>query len=432
MSILLQVNAMKVEVISIGSELTSGRNLDTNSQWLSRQLLAQGFLVRFHTTLADDLEENVGAFRVATERADLIISTGGLGPTQDDLTREVLASLIGVKLVFDQVSFNAIERIFSRIGRKMTERNRVQAYFPQGARPIPNPVGTAPGIWLEVPRVGRAPALVVSLPGVPREMHHLFKKEVLPELLSKFTDRFGVIMERKLNSFGLGEAAVEEKLMDLTKRGHVPEVGITASDATISLRIFGQGKDALEAESQIAPVEAIIRERLGTLVFGTDDEELQHAVASLLTEKSKTVSIAESLTGGLVMYRLCQIPGISAHFLGGCVAYANEVKIHQLGVSPELIQQHGAVSAEVAEAMAVGARLQFGSDFALSTTGIAGPTGATDTKPLGLAFVGLATRDGVKHYQVNAFVPERLDVMNRVSKVALNALRLELMQEKNQ
>jgi nicotinamide-nucleotide amidase len=432
MSSWLLDNAMKVEVISIGSELVSGRNLDTNSQWLSRQLQHRGFPVRYHTTLADDLDENVDAFRVATERADLVISTGGLGPTQDDLTREALAKIIGVELVFDQASYDAIEKIFSRIGRKMTERNRVQAFFPEGARPIANPVGTAPGIWLEVPRTGRIPALVVALPGVPREMYHMFEKQVLPELLQKYTARSGVIIERKLNSFGLGEAAVEEKVMDLTKRGHVPEVGITASDATISLRIFGQGKDETETESQIAPVEAIIRERLGTLLFGVGDEELQHAVARLLEEKSKTIAVAESLTGGLVMYRLCQIAGISAHFLGGCVAYANEVKINQLGVPAELIQLHGAVSAEVAEAMAIGARQRFGSDYAISTTGIAGPTGATDTKPVGLAFVGLASQDGVKHFQVNAFAPQRLDVMNRVSKVALNALRLELLAQKNQ
>jgi nicotinamide-nucleotide amidase len=418
---------MKVEIISIGSELTTGRNLDTNSQWLSRQLLAQGFPVRFHTTLADDLSENVAAFRFACERADLVISTGGLGPTQDDLTREALATLVGEELVFDQASYDAIEKIFARIGRKMTERNRVQAYFPRSAKPIPNPVGTAPGIWLEVPRESRSPAVIIALPGVPREMHHLLEKKVMPELLSQFPQREGVILERKLNTFGLGEAAVEEKLLDLTKRGHVPEVGITASDATISLRIFGQGENAEAALAQIAPVEAIIRERLGTLVFGTGDEELQHAVARLLMEEKKTVAMAESLTGGLVMYRLCQIPGISAHFLGGCVAYANDAKVSELGVPAELIAQHGAVSAQVAEAMAAGVRERFGSDLAISTTGIAGPTGATPNKPIGLAYVGLATSTGAKHFQVNAFVPERLDVISRVVKVALNALRLELL-----
>lgn len=418
---------MKVEVISIGSEITSGRNLDTNSQWLSRQLQAQGFPVRFHTTLADDLDENIAAFRFAAERADLVISTGGLGPTQDDLTREVLAAVAGVELVFDQPSFDAIERIFARIGRKMTERNRVQAFFPAGATAISNPVGTAPGIWLEVPRVGRTPAVFVALPGVPREMHHLFEKQVLAKLLAHFPHRHGVILERKLNMFGLGEAAVEEKVMDLTKRGHVPEVGITASDATISLRIFGQGTNEGAAEAQIAPVEATIRERMGTLIFGTGDEELQHAVAKLLDEKQKTVAVAESLTGGLVMNRLCQIPGISACFLGGCVAYANEAKVIQLGVPAELIAQHGAVSAEVAEAMARGARERFGSDLAVSTTGIAGPGGATETKPVGLAYIGVASQEGVTSHQVNAFIGHRLDIMNRVAKMALNALRLALL-----
>lgn len=419
--------SMKVELISIGSELTTGRNLDTNSQWLSRQLQAQGFPVRFHTTLADDLEENIAAFRTAADRADLIISTGGLGPTQDDLTREVLAAVAGVELVFHQPSLDAIEFLFKRFGRAMTERNKVQAYFPVGAEPIPNTVGTAPGIWFNVQRPERTPALFIALPGVPREMHHLFENAVLPRLISHFPHRAGIILERKLNTFGLGEAAVEEKLFDLTKRGHIPEVGITASDATISLRIFGTGKDQSDAETQIAPVEAIIRERLGNLVFGTGDEELQHAVAALLAQKNKTVAVAESLTGGLVMNRLCHIPGISAYFLGGCVAYANDAKIKQLGVRAELIAQHGAVSAEVAEAMAVGARDSFGTDLAVSTTGIAGPGGGSDAKPVGLAYVGIAGPNGVTHRKVNAITQHRLDIMNRIAKMALNDLRLFLL-----
>lgn len=419
--------SMKVELISIGSELTSGRNLDTNSQWLSRQLLAQGFPVRFHTTIADDLSENVAAFTIAGERADVVISTGGLGPTQDDLTREVLAAVGGVELVFHQPSLDHIEKLFKRFGRPMTERNRVQAYFPEGAIPIDNPVGTAPGIWFEVARKEREPVVFVALPGVPREMHHLFEKSILPRLLARFPKRAGVILERKINTFGLGEAAVEEKLMDLTRRDHVPEVGITASDATISLRIFGTGTSAVEAEAQIAPVEAIIRERLGVLVFGTGDEELQHTVATLLAQKNKTVAVAESLTGGLVMNRLCHIPGISAYFLGGCVAYANEAKVKQLGVPAELIAQHGAVSAEVAEAMAAGARERFGADLAVSTTGIAGPGGGSDTKPVGLAYIGIAGPQGISHRKINAITQHRLDIMNRIAKNALNELRLALL-----
>lgn len=420
---------MKAEIISIGSEITSGRNLDTNSQWLSRELQAMGIPVRFHTTLADDLDENIAAFRVALQRADLIVVTGGLGPTQDDLTREVLAAVAGVELVFDQNCLNAIAALFEKIGRKMTDRNRVQACYPAGAKPLPNPVGTAPGIWLEVPRTDHSPAVFLAMPGVPREMHRMFLEQAKPLIAEQFKDHAGIILERKLNLFGLGEAAVEVKVMDLTRRGHVPEVGITASDATISLRIFGTGKDDTEAMLQIAPVEKIIRDRFGAMVFGTGDEELQHAVASLLFQKKTTLAVAESLTGGLVMHRLCQIPGISEFFFGGCVAYANEAKVKQLGVPAELIDQHGAVSAEVAQAMATGTRVQFGAQWAVSTTGIAGPGGATPTKPVGLAYIGIAGPFGVNSHQVNALAHGRIDVMNRVAKVALNALRLALLKE---
>lgn len=420
---------MKVEVIAIGSELTSGRNLDTNSQWLSQQLYALGFPVRFHTTLADDLDENVAAFRTAADRADLVITTGGLGPTQDDLTREALAQLADVELIFHQPSFDSIAALFAKRGRAMTERNRVQAFFPAGAVPIPNPIGTAPGVWFEVPQAGMSAALFIALPGVPIEMKRMFENEVKPRLLQRFPDRAGVILEHKINTFGLGEAALEEKVLDLTRRGHIPEVGITASDGTISLRIFGQGKTAVEAEALVAPIETIIRQRLGELVFGTGDEELQHAVARLLEQKKKTLAVAESLTGGLVLYRLCHIPGISNYFMGGCVAYSNEAKVSQLGVPAELIAKHGAASAEVAEAMAIGARQRFKTDFGVSTTGIAGPGGATTDKPVGLAYIGLAWEDGVKHHQVNWIGSERLDVMSRTAKAALNELRLRLMKE---
>jgi nicotinamide-nucleotide amidase len=418
---------MKAEIIAVGSELTSGQNVDTNSPWLSRQLAALGIAVRFHTTLADDLTENMAAFRVARERADLVILTGGLGPTQDDLTRDALAALAGVELVFHQPSFDAIAGLFAKRSRVMTDRNRVQAYFPQGADPIPNAVGTAPGIWLEVPRGDREPAVFIALPGVPSEMHYLFDHEIRPRLLQRFPERTGVLIERKLNTFGLGEAAIEEKLLDLTRRGQVPEVGITASDATISLRIVTRGRDSTAAEALIAPVEQLIRERLGDLVFGAGDEELQHAIARLLEQKQLTVSVAESLTGGLVMYRLCQVPGISAHFLGGTVAYANEAKTSQLGVPGELIVRHGAVSAEVAEAMATGARQHFRTDLSVATTGIAGPGGATATKPVGLAYVAIAWPGGVSHHQVNWIGANRHDVMSRTAKAALNELRLRLL-----
>ena len=412
---------MKAEIISIGTELTSGRNLDTNSQWLSQRLAALGVPVRFHTTLADDFEENLAALRVARGRAALVLLTGGLGPTQDDLTREVLAALAGVELVLHQPSLDFIRELFASRRREMPERNRVQALFPAGSEPLPNPRGTAPGIWMDL-----GDCLFVAMPGVPYEMYGMFEDEVLPRLRRRLSHDGEVILERKLNTFGLGESAVEEKVLDLTRRGHVPEVGITASEGIIALRIFGRGRSTAEAQAQIAPVEAVIRERLGDALFGVDDEELYDVVARMLLEQRRTVAVAESLTGGLVTAQLARIPGISASLLGGVVAYANEAKVSLLGVPGELLAEHGAVSGPVAEAMAAGVRQRLGADLAVSTTGIAGPGGATPTKPVGLVYIGLASSDGVRSWRVDWF-GSRQEIQNRAARSALNALRLKLL-----
>jgi nicotinamide-nucleotide amidase len=444
--------SMKAEIISVGSELTSGQNLDTNSQWLSQRLAEIGIAVGWHTTVADDLEDNVAAFRIAADRADLVLITGGLGPTQDDLTREALAQMAGVELVFHAPSFEHIQQLFARRHRTMPERNRVQAMFPVGSEPIPNPHGTAPGIWMRVEGRGArgsrggegargrrgdgssvplSPSrpllgsLLVAMPGVPSEMFAMFEKQVRPRLLAMGFSG-GVVVQRKINCFGAGESAIEEKLMDLTRRGQSPEVGITASDATISLRILARANTAEEAKAQIEPVEKAIRERLGSFIFGADGEELQDAVIAMLKDRKQTVATAESVTAGLVARRLGLVPGASACFLGGVIAYDARIKVELLDVPPSLIEEHGVISAPVVEAMAVGCRSRFGADFAISTVGLAGPGGGSPDKPIGLAFAGLAWDGGVRSQSFN-WLGTREEIQSRTAKMALNLLRLHLL-----
>jgi nicotinamide-nucleotide amidase len=411
---------MKCEILSIGSELTSGQNLDTNSQWLSRRLAEIGIAVGWHTTIADDLDANIEAFRIASRRAGLVLATGGLGPTQDDLTREVLARVAGAELVENAESLLHIEEMFRRRNRVMPERNRVQALFPAGATPIPNDRGTAPGIWM---RLGDC--WLAAMPGVPSEMYAMFETQVRPRLLALGLGG-GVLVQRKINTFGSGESAIEEKLFDLTRRDHVPEVGITASDATISLRILARAPTLAEAQAQIAPVEQTIRERLGDLVFGADDEELQDVVAALLATKHQTLATAECITCGQVGERLGNVPCISAWFRGGIIAYDNRLKVELLGVPQTLIDSYGAVSGPVAEAMAVGCRTRLRTDLAVSTTGVAGPQDLGPDKPAGLVYVGLAWSGGVSSVCFS-WTGTRTEVQRRTAKLALNRVRLHLL-----
>jgi nicotinamide-nucleotide amidase len=414
---------MRAEIISIGSELVSGQGLDTNSQWLSQQLGLLGIPVGFHTTFGDSVDDYLTVFRIAFDRADLVIMTGGLGPTQDDLTRHALAECAGVPLFEDRPSLEAITAMFARRNRVMADRNRVQALFPQGADPLPNRVGTAPGIWMTYSR-----ATIACLPGVPSEMRVMYHEQVVPRL-----ERLGMVQEvivhRKINMFGKGESEIEAQALDLTARGRYPEVGITVSEATISFRIIASGATEDEARRAIEPTAALIYERFGNLIIGEGATDVPEALVATLVDRKMTLATAESCTGGLMAHWLTSIAGVSPYYPGGVVSYANSVKQNLLGVSPTLLQAHGAVSPEVATAMASGVRDRLGADIGISATGIAGPGGGSAEKPVGLVYLGLATEKGVETRRLE-LGPEqpRAIIQKRSAKYALNWVRTSLLE----
>ena len=412
---------MRAELVIVGSELTSGEKLDTNGRWLCERLAALGVPVGRTVVIGDDLEENRRAFLDASNRADLVVASGGLGPTQDDLTREALALAAGVDLVEDAEALRMIEDLFKRRNRAMPERNRLQALRPEGAEIIPNPTGTAPGVWM---RLGRA--MVACLPGVPRELKEMFEQGLVPRLrASGLSGR--TVVGRTINLFGIGESEAEARANDLTARGRIPEVGITASDATISFRIRAEGADEAEARSLIEPTAALIYDRFAPLIVGEGADDVAEALVAALLESGKTLAVAESCTGGLVARRITAIAGVSPVFPGGVVSYANAAKTNLLGVPDALIEAEGAVSVAVASAMADGVRRVFQTDLGLSITGVAGPSGGSERKPVGLVYLGFADASGTrtKRLELGPEQPRGV-IQSRSAKHAMNWSRMIL------
>ncbi|RLS55052.1 MAG: damage-inducible protein CinA [Planctomycetota bacterium] len=302
------------EIIAVGAELTSGAKLNTNSQWLSAELSDLGIDTGWHTTITDDLAINVEALRLAIDRADLVLMTGGLGPTLDDLTREALAEQMNVELVLDETSLHAITSYFQNRGRAMPERNQVQALFPRGSTPLPNPVGTAPGIWVEIPRRHRIPCCIGAMPGVPSEMYRMFREQLVPRL----PNGGQMIVKSRINCFGCGESQAEELLGEITARGRDPEVGITAHEATITLRTIAHAVTRAECLSKIATTESLIRERLEGFVYGVEDEEIEDVAARELRIRGESLWTEEAGTCGVLAQRWMQTG--SACYRGGLVS----------------------------------------------------------------------------------------------------------------
>jgi nicotinamide-nucleotide amidase len=415
---------MKAVIISVGTELTLGHVLDTNSAWLAGRLTELGITISAHITLPDDEGAAVEALESAARSAGLVLVTGGLGPTDDDVTRQVLARVMGVELVEDAECWARIQAYFSQRSYRMTPSNRRQALVPAGARPIGNTCGTAPGLSSQVHR-----AKVYCQTGVPSEMEAMFRRDVEPELRARSGGR--AIVSRTLLTFGKGESAVGEMLADLMVPGRNPALGTLAENAVIGVRVLARGNSPAKARELLEADVAEIRARLGDLVFGEGSDTLAGAVGRLLAERGGTLSVAESCTGGLLAKLVTDIPGSSAYFLGGMVTYANRAKVEMLDVPAGLIDRYGAVSAETAEAMADGCRRRSGSDYALSTTGVAGPTGGTPQKPVGLVYIGLADAGGTEVRELKwGQARTRDEVRVRTCWSALNLLRKRLLRNR--
>jgi nicotinamide-nucleotide amidase len=397
---------MRAEVISIGDELTSGQRLDTNSQWLSQQLAELGVRVLYHTTVGDDLEANVGVFRQAFERVELVIATGGLGPTADDLTREALARAAGTDLVMEPEALEHIRSLFARRKREMPERNRVQAMFPRGSRMVPNPQGTAPGIDMDIARAGAPAARVFALPGVPAEMCEMWQQTVAPAIVALLGDRRRVIRTRTIRCFGIGESDLEAMLPDLIRRGRQPTVGITVSKATISLRIAAEGISEEQCQQQIDLTSSTIRQCLGQLVFGEGEDELAHAVMRLAAAGNLTLATAEGGSGGLMSEWLSEADGCAGRYVGGVVR-----------------RRASCSTAEATAAWADEVRRSFGADWGLALSDF--PTaGATP----GDIYIAHSSRGGVATVAY-PFVGHPEILTPRAVKQALNFLRLSLLAE---
>ena len=419
---------MNIELLNTGSELLLGRVLNTHQQWLCRRFSDMGHEVRRQVTVPDAAVAIQAAVREALSRADLIVVTGGLGPTSDDITRELIAQLLGKPLHLDEAVWDYIKRFFADRKRPVPAHNEVQAMVPEGALVLANPYGTAPGLAMAVSpnpfRAGGEPSWLVLLPGPPRELHPMFDEWVRPLVQREFPLP-GPFACRTLRTSGVGESAVQERiagpLAALVAAGL--EVGYCARVGQVDVRLIARGP---AAEAVVREAEGVLQKLMGPNIYGYDDEEMEAVVVRLLARQRKTLALAESCTGGGIAHRITNVPGASAVLAGGFVTYSNAAKQSCLGVRAETLAAHGAVSEEVAREMAEGARKALGVDFALAVTGIAGPSGGTQEKPVGTVFIALTGAFGTEVRQkLNAC--EREAFKQATAQQALEMLRRRLV-----
>jgi nicotinamide-nucleotide amidase len=414
---------MSAEIICVGTELLLGDILNGNAQYIAQQLAQLGIPHYYQTVVGDNPERLKQVIEIATSRAQILIFTGGLGPTPDDLTCETIADFFGVPLVERPEIIADITEKFAQRGRLMTPSNRKQALIPQGAEILPNPSGTAPGIIWE-PRPG---ITIFTFPGVPSEMHRMWQETTVPFLKNQGWGK-EIIYSRSLKFWGIGESVLAEKVAPYLNLSN-PTVAPYAGKGEVRLRVSAKAPSAAAAEALISPVEKQLQEIAGLDFYGVNDDTLASVVGQLLKASGETLSVAESCTGGGLGQILTEIPGSSDYFWGGVISYDNSVKSRLLGVNPEDLNKFGAVSAIVAEQMAIGVKTHLSTTWGLSITGIAGPSGGTDTKPVGLVYIGLAgPKDEVASFEYKFGVTRGRTLIRHVSaNAALDLLRRRLL-----
>ena len=409
---------MKAEIITVGTEILLGDILNTNCRYLSRELATMGIEMYYQITVGDNEERLLKTLEESLNRSDIVICTGGLGPTEDDITKEVCAKYFGYELELNKPSLDAMLERFKHMNKVPTKNNEKQAYFPKEAYILKNDNGTAPGCIME--KEGK---MIIILPGPPKEMEPMFENYVKP-YLSKLTD--DVIESEVLRIIGVGESKVENDILDIIDSQTNPTIATYAKGYECTLRITAKAKSVEEAKELIKPMSDEMKRRFGQSLYATGETSIEEVVAKMLVENNLKIAVAESCTGGMVSASLINYPGISSVFMEGCITYSNEAKMKSLGVKKETLDVYGAVSDKCAKEMAVGVAARYNTNVGIATTGIAGPAGGTDEKPVGLVYFGIYINGKVitKKYVFNG---DRQGVRERATRTILNDLRLELL-----
>jgi nicotinamide-nucleotide amidase len=409
---------MNAEIVAVGSEMLTPQRVDTNSLYLTAELNNLGVEVVGKYVIGDHLERLASAVRLALSRSEIVILSGGLGPTEDDLTRDAVALALDRKLIYHPEIADALEQRFARLNRKMAEVNKRQAFLIEGAGILPNDRGTAPGQWLE-----ESGAVLMLLPGPPHELKAMFERQCLARLARLVPPQ--VIRTLELRVAGMGESDLDQLIAPVYKKYENPATTILAAAGDIQIHLRARCATQAEADALLVEVAGPIELLLGDRIYSRNGESIETVVGDLLRKNHATVSVAESCTGGMLGERFTQTPGSSEYFVGGFITYSNEMKIEMLGVTPEILAEHGAVSKETAEAMARGARRRTNSTYALSITGVAGPDGGSEAKPVGTTHIGLAGPTGTEVLK-RQFIGDRARIRSFASQMALDLLRRRL------